>query len=350
MRRILIPFGIIAILIMGAYLILSFYAVKLIEPQVQKAMGPGFTIAQIKVGITCLSIHHIRFEDPRTKQTFLRIEEIKIYPDLFSFLKRRMQIRECVIIKPSLLFSLTREGDLIGPWVGIKKEEKRGEVGGKEEKKESEAIPLKVDVLRFEKGSIDFEDRKTGETPCQIRLSEVNLKMERIDYPIFSARSPVELRGKMKGRVKEGEIITKGWIDLRASELEATLKIRDIELRFFEPYYRKRVTAEIISGQLNMDGRISVQKGVLDAAGKMELVDLQMREEGTVFYIPAKTLYARLKDKGNRVEVPFHVKGNLNDSGFKLQDVFLLRIGIGLAQAMGFPVKAVDGVDKEKIN
>lgn len=342
--------GIVAILVVGAYLLLSFYAVKFIEPRVQKAIGPGFTIAQIKVGITCLSIHNIRFEDPRTKQTFLWIEEIKIYPDLFSFLKRRIQIRECVIMKPSLLCYRTREGDLIGPWVSIEKEEKNREVPGKDEKKEGEPIPVKIDRLRIEKGSIDFEDRKVGETPSQIRLSEVALKMERINYPIFSSQSPIESKGKMKGKTKEGEIVTKGWIDLKTSDMETSLKIREVELKVLDPYYRKRVSAEIESGHLKMDAHIAIKKRVIDTAGKLELADLHIGEKGTVFYLPAKTLYARLKDKGNRVEVPFHVKGNLNDPGFKPQDVFLLRIGIGLAQAMGFPVKAVDEVDKERIN
>ncbi|MCJ7705264.1 MAG: hypothetical protein MUO28_06960, partial [Desulfobacterales bacterium] len=162
MRRILIPFGIIAILIVGGYLVLSFYAVKFIQAQVQKAIGPGFTIAEIKVKVTHLSINGIRFEDPRTKQNFLQIEEMRIYPDLPSFLKKRLQIRELMILKPSFFFDRTREGVFVGPWAFIKKEEKSGEAPGKEEKKEGEAISIKIDRLRIEKGSIDFDDMKAG--------------------------------------------------------------------------------------------------------------------------------------------------------------------------------------------
>ncbi len=341
MKKWLIVLGLIAILLVGGYLLLSFYAVKFIQAQIQKAIGPGFTIAQIKVKTTHLSINGIRFEDPRTKQKFLQIEEMRIYPDLPSFLKKRLQIREWIILKPSFFFYRTQEGVFIGPWVSIKKEEKSGEAPGKEEKEEGEAIHIKVNRLRIEKGSIDFDDMKAGETPGQIRLRDVGLKIENIEYPLVSSRSPIELKGKMKGKTKDGEIVTKGWIDLKTSDMETSLKIQGVELKVFEPYYRKRVSAEIESGHLKMDAHIAIKKRVIDTPGKLEVADLHVKEEGTIFYIPAKTLLSRLKDKGNRVEVQFHVKGNLDDPRFKLQETFLMRIGIGLAEAIGLPIKAV---------
>jgi len=341
MKKWFVIAGIVAILLVGGYLVLSFYAVKFIQAQVQKAIGPGFTIAQIKVKTTHLSINGIRFEDPGTKQKFLRIEETRIYPDLLSFLKRRLQIREFVILSPSFFFHRTREGVFIGPWVSIKKEEKSGEAPGKEEKKEGEAISIKINRLRIEKGAIDFDDMKAGETPGQIRLREVDLEIKNIEYPIVSSRSPIELKGMMKGKTKEGEIVSKGWIDLKTSDMETSLKIREVELKVFEPYYRKRVSAEIESGHLNMDAHIAIKKSVVDVPGKLELADLRVKEEGTIFYVSAKTLLSRLKDKGNRVELQFHVKGNLDDPRFKLQETFLMRIGIGLAEAIGLPIKAV---------
>jgi len=341
MKKWLIIAGVVLLVFAGGYLVLSFYAVKFIQAQVQKAVGPGFTIAQIKVKATHLSINGIRFEDPRTRQNFLQIEEMRIYPDLFSFLQKRLQIREWIILKPSFFFYRTREGVFIGPWVSIKKEEKSGEVSGREEKKKGEAIPIKIDRLRIEKGSIDFDDMKAGETPGQIRLRDVWLKIENIDYPLVSSQSSIELKGRMKGKTKEGEIVTKGWIDLKTLDMETSLKIREVDLKVFEPYYRKRVSADIESGHLNVDAHIAIKKSVIDTPGKLEAADLRVKEEGTIFYIPAKTLLSRLKDKGNRVEIQFHVRGNLDDPRFKLQETFLMRIGIGLAEAIGLPIKTV---------
>jgi len=72
--------------------------------------------------------------------------------------------------------------------------------------------------------------------------------MKALQFPLPSVHSPVELKGKFKGITKEGDLTLKGWIDLRTIDMEMALKTRDIELRTFEPYYRKKVTAEIFVG------------------------------------------------------------------------------------------------------
>lgn len=341
MKKWLVIAGVLILVIAGGYLALSFYAVKFIQARIQKMIGPGFTIDQIKVKITHLSIHGIRFEDPRTKQEFLKIEEMRVYPDLPSFFKKRLHIREWALLKPSFFFYRTREGIMVGPWISIQKEERSGEASGTEKRKEREAVSIKIDRFRIEKGSIDFDDMKAGETPGQIRLREVDLEIKNIGYPLVSSRSPIELKGKVKGDKKTGEIASKGWIDLVSSDMETSLKIREVELKTFEPYYRERVSAEIESGYVNVDAPIGIKKRVIDIPVTLEVADLRVKEEGTIFYIPAKTVLSRLKDKGNRLEVQFHVKGNLDDPRFKLQETFLMRVGIGLAEAIGLPIKTV---------
>jgi len=90
-----------------------------------------------------------------------------------------------------------------------------------------------------------------------------------------------------------------------------------------------------------MEARISVKNRVIDAPGQLEMIDLRIREEGTILWIPAKTLVSLLKDKGNRVKVRFHVKGNLDDPQFNLQETFLIRVAISFAEALGVPIKIV---------
>ena len=80
-----------------------------------------------------------------------------------------------------------------------------------------------------------------GEPPAQIRLRDLDFEIKDIQYPLASLHSPIELKGKMKGKKQEGSIDAKGWIDLKTMDLETSLKIREIEVKTFEPYYRKRV-------------------------------------------------------------------------------------------------------------
>jgi len=348
MKKWFVTTGIVILIFVGGYLAFSFYAVKFIEARVHKMIGPGVTMAQIRVKITHLSLQGIRFEDPRTKQEFLKIEEMRVYPDVLAFLKRRLHIREWVLLRPYFFFCRTQEGVLIGPWISTPTNEKRKEVSGREERKEREAFLIRVDCIKMEKGSIDFDDMKIGQPPGQIRLRDLVMKMKNIEYPLVSFQSPIELEGKIKGDQRTGEIALKGWFDLMSADTEASLKIREVELKTFEPYYRQKVSAEIESGYVNLDAQITIKGKGIDTPVKLEVSDFRIKEEGTVFYIPAKTLRYRLKEKGNRLKVQFHVKGRLDDPRFNLPEAFLIRAGIGLGEAIGLPIKAVGTRDLDE--
>jgi hypothetical protein len=223
-----------------------------------------------------------------------------------------------------------------------KNEEEEVSEEKEEKKKRGEAVEVQIDRIRIQKGSIDFEDRKVGDPPSQMKLRELDVDIRDIRYPLASLRSPVELNGKMKGKAQEGNITLKGWIDAKTMDMEISLKIREIEVKTFEPYYRKRVTAEIESGTLDMDSRIVVKEKRMDAPGEMDLINLHIKEGGgTVFWIPAETLVSLLEKKGHQLKAKFHVKGNMENPQFNLQETFLTQVAISLAQALGISVKVV---------
>lgn len=341
MKKWVILIVVISILCIGGYLILSFYAVKFIDARLQKPVAPGFIINEIKIKPTYLSAKGVQYEYPHSKQKIFQIEEMRIYPNIFSFLKGSLRIREWAILKPNFFFYRSREGGIAGPWVSMEKGEKEREISMEEGKKEGEPIHVKIDRIRIEEGSIDFEDAKPVGTPADIRLRDLDLEIEDIQFPLISSHSLIEFKGKMKGGTKEGSISLKGWIDTKTMDMEISLKAQEIDVKVFEPYYRKRVSAEIESGYMNMESKIAVKKRVIDAPGFLELTDLHIKEGGTVFWIPAKTLVSLLKNKGNRVKFKFRVQGNMDDPQFNLQEYFFNRMVVSLAEALGIPIKVV---------
>jgi hypothetical protein len=167
----------------------------------------------------------------------------------------------------------------------------------------------------------------------------LDAEIKDIQFPLRSARSPVEVKGKVKGKRKDGELYVKGWMNFETSDMETSFRAREIEVKTFEPYYRKRVSAEIESGDMDMDATIDLKERKINAPGQLILSDLRIKEgEGTVFWVPAKTLISLLKRKENRIQVKFHVKGNMDDPQFNFQETILVRIAVSLAQAMGIPV------------
>lgn len=342
MKKWFILIGTVAVLFIGGYFLLTFYAVKFIQPHLQKVMGPGLSLAEMKVGLTCVSATDVRYEDPHSKQKFLQIKEVRIYPSLVSLLRKSLQVREITIVEPFFFFYRSRGGGTEGPWVTIKKEKEEKEVSEEEKKKMGgEPLQIRIDRIRIRKGSVDFEDRKMA-PPAHIKLRELNFEIEDIRYPLVSLHSPVELKGKMEGRKQDGRIDAKGWINLKTMDLEASLRIREIEVKAFEPYYRKRVTAEIESGHMDMDSKVAVKEKWIDAPGELDLVNLHIKEGGgAVFLISAETLIPLLERKKHEIKVPFHVKGNLEDPRFSFQEIFLMRVAFSLAEALGLPIRSV---------
>ena len=340
-RKVFILLGIVVLIFAGAYYALSFFAVRWLQPRLQKAIGPGMTVREIRIRPTYLSVTGIQYVDPPSKQKLIEVEEVRLYPSLFSFLKGSVDLKEVLIRRPSFFFFRARNGALSGPWAPV--EVKESGTGTPTEKGTGEETSLRIRIGRFriEEGAIDFEDHKTEGVPAQIKLREVDLNLDGIQFPVVSAQIPVELKGKLKGGVKDGDVTAEGWIDPKTMDMENLFRVRTVDVKTFEPYYRKKASAEIESGFVDMETKITIRNRVIDAPGELEVVDLRIREEGTIFWIPAKTLVSLLKDKGNRVKVRFHVKGNLDDPKFNIQETFLTRVAISIAESLGVPIMIV---------
>ena len=339
----------LAVLVVAGFLVLSYMGCRLIRTRLEQAMGPGWRVGEINIKPTHLSLKGIQVEDPITRKRVCQIEGMKIYPSLLSVLggNRTVQIRRCMILRPSFFLYRSREGVFVGPFPKTGKEknetpEKAQESSPGSAKRKVQAAAVHIDRLQIDQGSLDFEDQNTQGPTAYLQLRDVDLEVKDLQYPLGSVHSPVELKGKFKGMTKDGTLSSKGWIDFQTTDMEMTLKTRDIELRTFEPYYRKKVTAEISSGHVNMDARITIRKHLLDAPGEMDLVNLRVKEgSGSVFYIPAKSLIQMLKNKGNRMKVRFRIKGNLDDPQFNLRENVASRLAVALAESLGLPVTAV---------
>jgi hypothetical protein len=341
MKKVFILLGMVVLILAGAYYVLSFLAVRWIEPQLQKAIGPGMTVKEIRIRPTYLSVREIRYEDPPSKQKLIEVEEVRIYPSLLSFLKGSMDIKEFLIKKPSFFFFRARNGALTGPWAPVEVKEGGQKTSTEKAKEEEKSLRIRIRRIRIQEGAIDFEDHKPEGAPAQIKLREMDLSLDGIQFPIVSAQIPLELKGKLKGKTKEGDVYAKGWIDPKNMDLETLFRVRTVDVKTFEPYYRKKASAEIESGFVDMEAKITVKSRVIDAPGELEVIDFRVKEEGTIFWIPAKTLVSLLKDKGNRVKVRFHVRGNLDDPKFDIQETFLTRVAISMAESLGIPIKIV---------
>ena len=253
MKKWVVLLGIVVVLLAGVFLALSFYGSRFVDAELRKAIGPGITVSQVKIKLTHLSVKGIGYEDPHLKKKSLQIEEVRVYPALFAALKGVLRIRELVLLRPAFFLFRSREGAITGP-LPVRK--KAGNEEGAGEKKAGKAFRIRIDRLHIVGGVLDFEDRKVEGSPAEIHLRGLDLDVRDIQYPSTSIHSPITLKGGMVGPAKEGEIDVKGWVDFNTLDMETLFRVRGIEVKTFEPYYRKRVSAEIESGNVNLQAKI----------------------------------------------------------------------------------------------
>jgi hypothetical protein len=353
MRKWIILTGIVVLLGTGSYFGLSWYAVRFLGERLQRLTEEGLTIAEVKPGPARLSVKGVRFEEPMSRQKLLEIEEIRFYPSIFSALRGKITIREVVLVRPSFHLSRSREGAYLGAWISGERERMADRSGPRDpgvapkergiaRKETDDTVPVKIEQLRIEGGTFSFEDDKVGEPPGRIELKEIDLVLEKIKYPLTSHPSALHFKARVKGIRKEGSVEARGWIDFVTSDMDVDLKVRDVELKLFQPYYRKRVTAEIESGEIRLDAKVVVAKKVINAPCQLDLTDLRLvKGQGTFFYVPADVIISLLKDRGNRVKAHFTIKGDTRDPKFSLEESVLGRLGFSVAESLGLPVRVI---------
>ena len=352
MKRWIILAGIVLLFLAGGYFGLSWYAVRFLGERVQRLTGEGLTIAEVKPGPARLSVKGVRFEEPASGKRLLEIEEIRLYPSLLSALRGKITIREVVLVRPSVHVSRSRDGIYLGPWIsgemgrtaGTSRQGRAGaskERGAAREEK-GDPIPVKIDQLRVEGGTFSFVDDKVGEPPARIEMKGIDLLLEKIKYPLTSHPSALRFKARVKGERKDGSIDARGWIDFATSDMDVDLKVQELELKLFQPYYRKRVTAEIESGEIRLDAKVAVAKKVINAPCQLDIADFRLaKSQGMFFYIPADLIISLLKDKGNRVKAHFTIKGDTRDPKFSLEENVLGRLGFSMAESLGLPVRVI---------
>jgi len=111
------------------------------------------------------------------------------------------------------------------------------------------AVWLKELTLRDH--AIDFEDR-TLQTPAQIEVRALTVKTRDVRIPIKEAL-PLEIAMQLN---ETGTIRVNGSVLPNPLQVDASLVLKDIAIRPFQPYFEKFARIDVLSGAVNVDGTV----------------------------------------------------------------------------------------------
>ncbi|MCX5696984.1 MAG: DUF748 domain-containing protein [Candidatus Omnitrophica bacterium] len=128
-------------------------------------------------------------------------------------------------------------------------------------------------------GKVDFIDRSVGSGGLELRLDELSFSFHNLTFFAHSVVTKFTLKAEIpwhEGQGK-GSVEAKGWFDLGKKDMEATLKVADIDAVYLSPYYAGWLNldnARIDKARFDFNSAIQGEDNNLTALCHLELKDI----------------------------------------------------------------------------
>jgi len=149
--------------------------------------------------------------------------------------------------------------------------------------KKNQYLRLIIKRLSIKDGRIDFTDRTLPGEGIKITAKNINFHLTNLYIYPRSAVTNFELTGRipwLEGQ-EEGKFQAKGWVNLFKKDMQATLKVSDIDGVYLYPYYSVWVDLEktrIESAKLSLSSKIKSENNNLAAECHLELTDIVFKQ------------------------------------------------------------------------
>jgi len=149
--------------------------------------------------------------------------------------------------------------------------------------KKNQYLRLIIKHLNIKDGRIDFIDHTLPGEGIKITLKNINFHLTNLYIYPRSAITNFELTGRipwLQGQT-EGKIEAKGWVNLFKKDMQAIVKVTDIDGVYLYPYYSTWVDLEktrIESAKLNFTSNMKGTDNNLAAVCHLELTDIVFKQ------------------------------------------------------------------------
>ncbi len=155
----------------------------------------------------------------------------------------------------------------------------------------------------------------------------------------------LKIDGVVKGVQGDGKLGIDGWLDPVSLDSDIATNLNGVDLITLQPYLIKAAETGVKRGKLDMTLHSRVENNRLKAPGSVTLVGLELESGNgamaTFMGVPRRAVIASLKDKGDRIVVPFTLEGNLDDPRFSLNDSLASHLGGAVASVLGISVEGL---------
>lgn len=280
-RLAIIGFAAFLILFTVAYIFVTFQGRSLIIKNLEAMTGKKVTIGYFELTPPFnLEIKGLKIEG------MANLESIFIAPSLPYFLTGRVGLSRIIATRPEIIFERLPEATANQDVAAAPKTPPSVIPEQKKAKKESN-LRIVVKRLKIKEGKITFIDHTISQGPLKIIVKNIDFNLNNFSFFSSSRITNFDFRGSIPWQEgqEEGKILAEGWINFSKSNMQALLKIEDIDGIYLYPYYSNWVDlgkARIEKAKLNFTSNIQGLNNDVTAECRLELTNIARKplEEG----------------------------------------------------------------------
>jgi hypothetical protein len=193
-------------------------------------------------------------------------------------------------------------------------------------------VKVVIKHLIIENGELNLTDRSVGTEALKILVREVNLDATNVCLFPETAITNFDLKASIpwSNSKQEGRVEAEGWVNFFKKDMQATLKVKDIDGIHFAPYYSGWFNLEkshIEKAKLNFTSAINSLHNDLTAACHFELTEVEFKKRAPDEQPEKAEKFASLViglfkaiGQGN-VVLDFTIKTKMDDPQFSFGDI-----------------------------
>jgi uncharacterized protein involved in outer membrane biogenesis len=332
-----------ALLFLGTGIVMGYrLGVRLLHDRVADALGPGTSIAALKVNWFSLDLLGVTIEAPKewpTARAF-RAERITIVPSLGTLLTNQIHISSIVFEKPYLAVLRTREKMAIVPGLT-----ETGKKNSGARPSNASRLTVTISKITVQQGVVEIFDATVSRPPIKTRLERVDGVIRDIALPWLESRTRFELAAIVKGMRRDGRAKAAGWVGPAHRDSSSQITLDAVDLVSLQPYLVRIGEAQLRKGTLDLRLKSEVRANRLDGKGKIIIRDLEFAPSRSYFEtfmgIPRSALISFLKNHENAIEVDFVLTGDTSNPSFSINEAIATRLAMGMAAELGVSIRSL---------
>ncbi len=216
-----------------------------------------------------------------------KVESISISPSIPYFIIGNIAFNNITIVRPSVTFERIASHAAELPATELPATQAVAKTTAAPETKEVAKVvskkkrPLRLIFKSFtvQDGRIDFIDHAVRADGLRITLKDINFNLTNLYTFPFPAIANFELKGRIpwqEGK-EEGKINAEGWFNFYKKDMQAAIKIENIDGIYLSPYYSNWIDLEkarIEKANLNFTSNIQGLNNNMSAECRLELTDV----------------------------------------------------------------------------